>query len=620
MKIKKSLAITIAIILATVILAMTLIIGSDTSWGKVEITRMTLTTADGDEISAMLYKPKTATAENKAPGVVMYHGGNDMLEHTGQYALELARRGYVVINFDYTGSHYSDIASGTGEKSSGGDAVLNTMLLYDFVDQSKISVFGHSMGGMFAGNFAKAHEDKVALYVALGTMPYKFEKSPNYDYVVIIGDSDESVLNKTNNYLPNYLSMENIKRAFNNDFTTEKWESLPDVVPNKEYVCKGEDGNDYVRATYMPSCIHAYYCIDNESVRSVIYAFTSNIGVGKDAGVNSYEDINKIGLIWGWKDVGYALEYLAILATMFVVATELIKARPFESLVLQPNEQIGFKKKSWQWWIALVLLLVIPALLYYPGVKDGARKLFGLDITKIWLIGGTANCYVTWQWLVALAMLGIFLVYHFTWGKKHGENYKTYGFSTSDTKKFDITYIFKALLYGIVVVGSGYLLMAIISKYTQQGLRITTLQMSTLKNNRVLCWPVYFVYLIPYFLCTSLAFKSLGIKYDGSTKTIVKNVALTTAISIAGLVAFWAYFVIILGTQHRIIDIFRENLTYAYGIAMMPLCLGITVGNALNTYVSSKTNSTFAGLCTAILWGVWTLCSTGGMTRYTFWG
>ena len=77
-------------------LSMLLIIGTDSDWGKVELTRMTLTSADGDEISAMLYKPKTATPDNPAPAVLYAHGGSDMLEQGGTYALELARRGYVV--------------------------------------------------------------------------------------------------------------------------------------------------------------------------------------------------------------------------------------------------------------------------------------------------------------------------------------------------------------------------------------------------------------------------------------------------------------------------------------------------------------------------------------------
>ena len=610
--------ICILVLAAMVIASLAMVIGTDTAWGKVKTSELNLVTGDGDTIHAMLYKPTSATPENQAPGVVMYHGGNDMLEHVGTYALELARRGYVVINFDYQGSHDSDIATGTAEgNTTGGETVLRAMREFNFVDQENIAVFGYSMGGVYAINLAKAHPDEVSLLITLGTMPDQFDKTYPFDYAVIIGDSDESILNKTNNVCLDYLKTEAIKRSFLNDFTSDAGD-LPDIEIGKVYEVTAEDGSVYKRVTYVPRSIHAYYDITQNAVQTVIYTFTSLMGVGQDAGVSSYADIGKISTVWQIKNIGWAIEYLAILVIMFLVATQLIKVKFFQSLALSPMEPVGFKKFSPPWWVFLVLLLVIPPLLYYPGVKDGARKFFGLDITGMWLIGGTANCYITWQWLVAIAMLALFLVYHFVWGRTHGGGIRNYGFATSDDGKFSIRYILKALLFGIIVVGAGYLLMAVIGKFTLQGLHLTTLQMSNLKYNRVLCWVVYFFYLIPYFLCTSLAFKTLNLKYDGSTKTIVKNVAITTAISIAGLLVFWAYFVTVLSTQHVIIQTFRENLTYAYGIAMIPLSLGISVGNALNTYVSSKTNSMWAGLCTALLWGVWTVCSAGGMTRYFF--
>jgi hypothetical protein len=40
---------------------MTLILGVDSNWGNVKVTRMTLTSADGGRISATLYKPKIVT-------------------------------------------------------------------------------------------------------------------------------------------------------------------------------------------------------------------------------------------------------------------------------------------------------------------------------------------------------------------------------------------------------------------------------------------------------------------------------------------------------------------------------------------------------------------------------
>ena len=50
-------------------------------------------------------------------------------------------------------------------------------------------------------------------------------------------------------------------------------------------------------------------------------------------------------------------------------------------------------------------------------------------------------------------------------------------------------------------------------------------------------------------------------------------------------------------------------------LSVLALTIGITVGNALNVYISSKSRSIWPGLFTAVLWGVWTLCSAGGLTN-----
>ena len=158
-------------------LSLLLIIGTDTDWGKIEVTRMTLTTPDGDEISALLYKPYSATPENPAPCVLYCHGGNDMLEQGSSYAVELARRGYVFVSWDYSNCARSDIATGTSETAAdpisgaptmGGETVWNTIKTYNFIDHSKIITSGHSMGGQYSMGLAIKHQQEVFLQVNLG--------------------------------------------------------------------------------------------------------------------------------------------------------------------------------------------------------------------------------------------------------------------------------------------------------------------------------------------------------------------------------------------------------------------------------------------------------------------
>lgn len=649
MKQKKlsALAISIICIAALSVLALILIIGTDTAWGKVRVEKMVLSSSDGDVVNAMLYRPRTATKDNPAPAVVLYHGGNDMLEHTGTYALELARRGFVVVNFDYQGSHDSDYATETsvGESTSCGDTIFNTLSSYNFVQIDNIAVFGHSMGGGYASRFAAKYAANVKLLVHLGSA---VTPNPgNFNYVTIVGDSDESALKRTT-VLDEATgrTSQDIHKYYNSPKIAEAWgeKTQTSIIPSKIYHAAGTDGNSYLRVFYFPSSIHAYYNINNAAVKQIIYGFIlgmngfGNIDNADLADPAGYKDISTV---WRTKDFGWILEYLAICLTMFTVATQLIKTGAFKSLQLKAEPSVGFKKKSALWWVVLVLLIILPPLLYLPGVKGAEIGLFPTayntdnPVTKIatkcliptkwttadgvqhslWLLGGTSNVYVEWQWLVAFVMLLVFLAYYFIEGRKGGENYRTLGFKTSDEKKFSIVYLLKSLLFGICVVGTGYVLMALIGKYTQQGLHIATLQMSNLSRKRLMCWPIYFLYLIPYFLCNHLAVRSIGIEYDGTDKNLVLNVVKTTLITIGGLIVFYLMVLFQLKFTHTVMEGFRTGILYAYALAILPLTIGITVGNALNVYVSSKTRSVWAGLCTAVLWGVWTLCSAGGLTN-----
>jgi len=110
----------------------------------------------GDEVavkgtiaSGILFRPKDATAEHKMPAVVLTHGYLNNRELQLQNAIELARRGFVVLTID-RGGH------GNNEISSNKSAMMNTDGMYeavkylaaqDYVDPARIGISGHSMGG-----------------------------------------------------------------------------------------------------------------------------------------------------------------------------------------------------------------------------------------------------------------------------------------------------------------------------------------------------------------------------------------------------------------------------------------------------------------------------------------
>jgi hypothetical protein len=73
-----------------------------TDGGSVAIRDLRFNGPGGSVMSALLYVPKTATAKTPAPAILAVHGYINSRETQDGFAIEYARRGYVVLALDQT--------------------------------------------------------------------------------------------------------------------------------------------------------------------------------------------------------------------------------------------------------------------------------------------------------------------------------------------------------------------------------------------------------------------------------------------------------------------------------------------------------------------------------------
>lgn len=99
---KKKCIALLAILLVAIFACMLVADGIQRDHGKVEITEGWIETDVGN-LMYKLYTPQTATAETPAPGVLLLHGYQNDHETCAAYAIELARRGVVVLCLDEYG-------------------------------------------------------------------------------------------------------------------------------------------------------------------------------------------------------------------------------------------------------------------------------------------------------------------------------------------------------------------------------------------------------------------------------------------------------------------------------------------------------------------------------------
>jgi len=106
-KTRKKNAIILAVLLVAAFVLLLIANTIQTDSGSIRITEGVIETDVGD-LTYKLYTPRTATDAAPAPGVLLLHGYQNDHETNAAYAIELARRGVVVLSIDEYGHGSSE--------------------------------------------------------------------------------------------------------------------------------------------------------------------------------------------------------------------------------------------------------------------------------------------------------------------------------------------------------------------------------------------------------------------------------------------------------------------------------------------------------------------------------
>ena len=123
------------------------------SGGRVAVMGIKIPTQNGQWLGADLFKPKTATAENPAPLVIVIPGFQRSKETLSNLSLELSRRGVVVIAIDpYAQGTSSSSMSRRAATTEGYGMFAVVNYAHDtpnlnYIDRQRIAATGHSAGG-----------------------------------------------------------------------------------------------------------------------------------------------------------------------------------------------------------------------------------------------------------------------------------------------------------------------------------------------------------------------------------------------------------------------------------------------------------------------------------------
>jgi len=359
--------------------------------GGIRIEDVRFAGAKGNTMSALLYIPPNATARTPAPGILAVHGYINSRETQDGFAIEFARRGYVVLALDQTGHGYSDppaFANGFG----GPDGLAHLRGL-DIVDKDNIGLEGHSMGGwtVLAAATAMPNDYKAMVLEGSSTgKPFAAEGTATWprNLALVFAQYEEfSTL------------MWGVERARDVTQSPKLWAlfgTSSAVEPGKIY---GDIAQGTARVLYTPAMTHPAEHISQEAIGYSLdwFAKTLQGGTPRPAGDQ----------IWLRKEIGTLIAFIGFVALLIGVFDGVLEAPLFSHLRL-PDIADGtmpahVASSGGRWTAALLLSAFIPALTYYP-----AFALAGTFVTpSAYLPQGITNQIMVWAIINALIALAL---------------------------------------------------------------------------------------------------------------------------------------------------------------------------------------------------------------------
>ena len=350
---------SLAILGVVLILAGGLLAHFTQTAGGIRIEDVRFKGAKGNTMSALLYIPPNATPQIPAPGILAVHGYINSRETQDGFAIEFARRGYVVLALDQTGHGYSDppaFADGFGGPD--GLAYLRSL---EFVDKNNIGLEGHSMGGWTVLAAATAAPNDYKSMVLEGSStgkPFAADGTTSWprNVALVFAQYEEfSTL------------MWGVDKARDVTQSPKLWGlfgTQGPVEPGKVY---GDIAQGTARVLYTPAITHPAEHISHEAIGHSLDWFAKTLQGGTPRPVDDQ--------IWFRKEIGTLIALLGFVALLIGAFDALLEA-PMYSRLRLPEIADGTMPEHTaasgrRWTTAFILSAFIPALTYYPAFALG---------------------------------------------------------------------------------------------------------------------------------------------------------------------------------------------------------------------------------------------------------
>lgn len=583
--------------LLAVSLMMVLFGGALAAWtqsdgGNVAIKDTRFIGADGQQLSALLYIPSTATAKTPAPAVLAVHGYINSRETQDAFAIELARRGYVVMALDQSGHGFSDGAAFAN--GYGGPAALAYLHSLDIVDKNNIGLEGHSMGGWTIASAAYALPDMYKSMVMVGSSfgpPY----APPLDTYRVQPKNVAFVYGRWEEFSALMYGVGNPKDANASPAMEGVFGTNQAVQEGRIY---GNVADGTARVLYRPNSTHPGLTMSPDAVARTVDWFDQTLDGARPVG----------GQTWWLKELGTLIALAGGLLFLFPFAGLLLETPYFAALRRTPREAMA-QKATLPWRGAVLIAATVPAATYFWFNVIGTDHIKASGAWPQTVSSGI----MMWALLNGLITVVLFAVWHLLSGRRAGLGARDYGLWA---ERFGVRMIGRAALLATGVAAGLYALLAMSDWLFKTDFRFYVVQLHLMDAAHL---RVFLTYLIPFtaFMLTLSLLLHGQLRLTGRPMTLRRELTINALIGGVGLLVLILVDYLPLLTGHTL-WVSTQPLLVIVAYQFVPL---LAVVAMVSTYLFHKTGTIYAGAFLNGIWITWQI-TAGTANQYAVqpWG
>ena len=498
-------------------------------FGNVNVKSHTLYSSNNQYVVYDLYKPSSASKENKAPFIVVVPGFQRSKEALSNIAIELSRRGNVVALIDpYAQGMSSSSLSRRAATTEGYGmfALIDTVSkgnLFDFVDTDKMASTGHSMGGNAAirgANYfgreairenkkSKLHSVYVSGYVL--TLTEKVLEDVRSNVGVSYALYDEGAFrNELQGWDAGNMKIAPEALRTVNSILDENQKL--DVIELEKFY--GEIDKNTARVIYNERLLHPFQPYNNIATANQLIYF--------DKVFNSDVKLDPYDQIWQWKELFTLLSMITSLIMLIPLTRFLLKLNFFSELVKEVPKPLPVQNRKGKvvFWSIFIIGATVACLTFIPMV----------DIAKI-IFQKASNRELTWffpqrmnnsvmLWATFNGVFGAILFFgsYHLFGRKAGIKKDSWGIKITNIE------IVKTFLLGLLVFLIYYGTLNVIHFIFHVDYRFWFMGVRIFQPKMLLVLAMYFPFFFVFFLSNSLRVNG-AMRFENQPEWISRLVA-----------------------------------------------------------------------------------------------